>query len=114
MDTVDVYDVNDATKIVDRVIVKLEGQTMKHGAWTYYDPEWGNIVKTENYFLDKIQTGNNAGTDDELKPIDVSTGKAKTDTAGKKAPSKPQVILDYEKKNSGKKSIKVRDGRTGN
>jgi hypothetical protein len=114
MDTVDVYDPNDVTKIVDRVIVKLEGQTMKHGAWTYYDPEWGNVVKTENYFLDKIQTGSSPGLDDDLKPIDVSTGKAKTDTAGKKASTKPQVILDYEKKNSGKKSIKVRDGKTGN
>jgi hypothetical protein len=26
--------------------------------------------------------------------------------------AKPQVVLDYEKKN-GKKKIKVRDGRTG-
>ncbi len=26
---------------------------------------------------------------------------------------KPQAILEYEKKNSGKKKVKVRDGRTG-
>ena len=109
MDTVEVYDLKDPTKVVDRVIVKLEGQTNKHGVWTYYDPEWGDVVKTERYWLNKLQTGN--GTNDDIKPLAVSTG-AKSDSA--KQASKPQVILDYEKKNSGKKKIKVRDGSTGN
>jgi hypothetical protein len=27
--------------------------------------------------------------------------------------TKPQAVLDYEKKNSGKKKIKSRDGQTG-
>ncbi len=120
MDTVDVFDLNDPTKIVDRVVVNLTGQTNKHGTWTYYDPEWGTVQKTERYFLDKLQTGNETGTasgeDGEIRPLDVSTGKtakAKSDTAGKKALPKPQAILDYEKKNSGKKKIKARDGQTG-
>ena len=26
--------------------------------------------------------------------------------------AKPQAVLDYEKKNSGKKKVKVRDGQT--
>lgn len=111
MDTVEVYDLKDPTKIIDRVIVKLEGQTNKHGTWTYYDPEWGGIVKTERYWLNKLKTGD--GSDDDLQPLDVSNGKAKSDTAGKKM-AKPQAILDYEKKNSGKKKVKVRDGSTGN
>jgi hypothetical protein len=112
MDTVDVFDVKDPTKVVDRVVVKLEGQTMKHGVWTYYEPDWGGVEKTETYFLDKLQTDNSL-VDDELKPIDVSNPKNKSDTTTKKASTKPQVILDYEKKNSGKKKIKVRDGQTG-
>jgi hypothetical protein len=113
MDTVDVYDLNDPTKIVDRVVVRLEGLTNKHGTWTYYDADWGNVIKTEKYFLDKLHTGNMTGTDDELKPIDVSDGKSTSDTATKKTVAKPQAILDYEKKNSGKKKVKVRDGKTG-
>ncbi len=115
MDTVNVYDLNDPTKVIDQVIVKLEGKTMKHGNWVYYDPYEGVIVKSERYFLDKLQTKDDmaVGDDGELRPIDVSTGKSKTDTTGKKLVTKPQAVLDYEKKNSGKKKVKVRDGRTG-
>lgn len=113
MDTVDVYALNDPSKVVDRVIVKLEGQTNKHGTWTYYDPEWGTIVKTERYWLDKLQTNNPEGVagEEDIAPIGVSAGRAKKDSA--KGGSKPQVVLDYEKKNSGKKKVKTRDGSTG-
>jgi|SRR5687768_17330328 len=113
MDTVAVYDVNDPNKVLDMVVVKLTGQTNKHGTWTYYNPLWGTVEKTERYFLDKIQTGDNTGIGDdgELRPIDVST--TKVDTVGKKTVTKPQAVLDYEKKNSGKKKIKVREGKTG-
>lgn len=112
MDTVDVFDVYDQSKVIDRVIVKVEGQTNKHGTWTYYDPMWGTIKKTENYFLNKLQTGNE-GKDGEIQLLDVSTGKPKSDTTGKKVVTKPQAVLDYEKKNSGKKKVRTRDGQTG-
>ncbi|HEX7846089.1 MAG TPA: hypothetical protein VF476_09850 [Chitinophagaceae bacterium] len=121
-DTVDVVDIKDPTKVVDRVIVKVTGQTNKHGTWTYFDPMWGTIVKTERYFVNKLQSGDEngmagtGGEDDDIRPLDISNGKtakAKTDTAGKKPAPKPQAILDYEKKNSGKKKIKSRDGQTG-
>jgi hypothetical protein len=113
MDTVDVYALNDPSKVVDRVIVKLEGQTNKHGTWTYYDPEWGTILKTERYWLDKLQTNNPTGEggEEDIQVIGVSSGRTKKDSA--KASTKPQVILDYEKKNSGKKKVKTRDGSTG-
>jgi hypothetical protein len=102
MDTVNVYDINDPNKVVDQVVVKLEGQTYKHGTWTYYDPEWGTVVKTESYFLNKIKTDDGG----DLKPIDP-------EGSAKKTVPKPQAVLDYEKKNSGKKKIKSRDGNTG-
>jgi len=112
-DTVAVYDVNDPTKIVGTQIVKLEGFTLKHGTWRFYDPNFGTLVKTEKWFLDKPATGDSKN-DDDLKPIDVSDNATqKSDTATKKATTKPQAVLDYEKKNAGKKKIKVRDGRTG-
>lgn len=114
-DTVDVVDVNDPDKVVDRVIVKVEGQTMKHGIWTYYDPEWGTILKTEDYWIDKLLTDDEiAGNKvDDLTLVDFTGTKVKSDTTGKKSLVKPQAILDYEKKNSKKKKIKVRDGSTG-
>jgi hypothetical protein len=111
VDTVDVYDLHDPTKVVDRVAVRLTGFTLKHGLWTYYDPYEGTITKTERYWLDKLSTGNEG--DDELKPIDVTDSKSKSDTTGKRTMTKPQAVLDYEKKNAGKKKIKVREGRTG-
>ncbi len=116
MDTVDVVDVNDPSRVIDRVVVKLEGQTMKHGTWTYYDPEWGTVERTENYWMDKIRTGDGVpGSEEELlAPIDINKPyKPKTDSVGNKAVVKPKAIQDYEKKNSGKKKIKARDGSTG-
>ncbi len=115
-DTVDVLDVLDPSKVVDQVIVKVEGQTMKHGTWTYFDPEWGTIIKTEEYWIDKLRTDDvvAAADDDDLKPIDFTGAKSKSDTIGRKSVVKPKAILDYEKKNSGRRKIKVRDGSTGN
>jgi hypothetical protein len=113
-DTVAIYDVNDPTKIIDRVVVKNDGVAFKHGAWNYYDPAEGVIVKTEKYQLNKIVNNDGEVLDDELKPIGISdNSKAKSDTAGKKALTKPQAVLDYEKKNAGKKKVKTRDGKTG-
>ncbi|HEV8282730.1 MAG TPA: hypothetical protein VGQ09_00395 [Chitinophagaceae bacterium] len=111
-DTVDVYDLVDPTKVVGTQIIKLDGFSLKHGTWKYFDPNFGTIVKTEKWFLDKPATGDSKN-DDDLRPIDVTDNSSKSDTAGKKTMTKPQAVLDYEKKNSGKKKIKVRDGRTG-
>jgi antitoxin component YwqK of YwqJK toxin-antitoxin module len=112
IDTVDVYDLHDPSKVVDRAIVKLQGFSLKHGTWKYYDPLSGVIVKTERYWLDKPANaeGTGAAADDDLKLIGFNN-KSNSDTT-KKA-TKPKEVLEYEKKNSGKKSIKVRDGRTG-
>lgn len=113
-DTVDVYDLHDPSKVVDRVVVKLEGFSLKHGTWNYYDPQEGVITKTERYWLDKPANaaGNGAANDDDLKLIGIND-KNKSDTSTSKKITKPKEVLDYEKKNSGKKTIKVRDGRTG-
>jgi len=110
-DTVDVYDINDPSKVIDKVIVKNEGVSFKHGEWEYYDPAEGVIVKTENYRMNKLVNNDGEVIGDDLKPIDVSKSKAASDTTGKKM-AKPQAVLDYEKKNSGKKKVKTRDGNT--
>jgi len=110
-DTVDVFDLKDPSKVSERVVVKLEGFALKHGTWKFYDTEFGTLEKTEQYHLDKIRTAA-----DDLAPIDIgnnSTASVKSDTVIQKTVAKPKAVLDYEKKNSGKKNIKVRDGRTG-
>lgn len=101
-DTIDVPDVVDQYKIIRRVI-KREGEAYKNGIWKYYRSGSLSLLRTETYIMDKIQMPIVEGT----KPI--------VDTTAKKAPEKPKTkeILEYEKKNSGKKAIKVRDGRTG-
>lgn len=123
-DTVDVYDVNDPTKVIEKRVVKLEGTTLKHGTWKYYDPFSGKVEKREEWVLDKLK---NKGDDDDLAPIAVSENPGNTDATSKAKASdddeevdpkkkklpKPQAVLDYEKKNAGKKKIRVRDGNTG-
>ncbi len=107
-DTVNVYDVNDPSLVVERRVIKLEGYSLKHGAWKYFDPFSGKVESTEKYLFDKPVLE----FEDELAPIDISTKKS-TDSTGKKTIAKPAAVLDFEKKNAGKKNIKVRDGRTG-
>ncbi len=97
-DTIDVEDV-DKLDSYRKVIVKNEGAALKHGVWKYYDPESGRVVKTETYTLGKLESAPTA----EVKPKDGE----------KKTINKPKEVLEFEKKNSGKKKVKVRDGSTG-
>lgn len=112
-DTIDVYDPNDPTRVIEKKVIKLEGYSLKHGTWKFYDTFSGTLEETQKWFLDKPanEAGNAVASDDELMPIDPLGNVS--DSTKKKAMAKPQAILDYEKKNSGKKKIKVRDGRTG-
>lgn len=112
-DTVDVFGLNDPSKVIRREVIKLDGHTLRHGTWKFFDPDFGTIVKTEQYRLDKLVVAGQV--EDELAPIDISTGntKVKSDTTGKKSIAKPKEVMDYEKKNAGKKKVKTRTGQTG-
>ena len=114
-DTVDIFSLNDPTKVIRRDVVKLDGHTLRHGTWKFFDPDMGTVVKTEQYRFDKLVVSGE--TEDELAPIDISTGTTKkpvSDSVGKKTVAKPQAVLDYEKKNAGKKKVRTRTGETGN
>ncbi len=108
-DTVDVYDLNDPTKITHKQIIRVEPRPFKHGVWTYYDSHRGTVERREAWKMDKParQEG------DELVPLDVTNADATVKKEEKKAPVKPKEVLEFEKKNSGKKKIKVKDGSTG-
>lgn len=84
----------------DTKIVKLEVASVAHGTWKYYDPNTGFITKQETYFFgqkDKPAIAKKDPVDEENRP----------------AVAKPRQVEEWEKQNSGKKKVKVRDGRTG-
>lgn len=114
-DTVPVYDINDPSKILRMVVVKNEGVAMKHGKWIYYDPIWGRVEATEMYVMNKLQIDDGSMADgDDIRPIEISKGKAVSDSLRNANDPALLKIKEYEKENSGKKKIKVRDGNTGN
>jgi len=87
-DTVPVYDLKDPTREIDRVVVKNDGLALKHGKWIYYDPMWGTELKTENYFMNKLQTDDGLVGDDDIKPLSISSSKS--DSSAKKNHCKTQ------------------------
>lgn len=84
------------------VVVKLEGSSVKHGPWKYYQPSTGFVSKEETWVLGQLDKG-------PKKADDIVNNK----TEEKKPVAKPKEVAEFEKKNAGKKKIKVRDGRTG-
>jgi antitoxin component YwqK of YwqJK toxin-antitoxin module len=112
-DTVLVYDLNDPNKVIGQVVVKNEGASFKHGPFVYYDPRTGKVEQKVEYVMNKLKE---EGVGSSLMPLDPRMKPTYTptlDSTGNKKVSKPGVIQDFEKKNSGKKSIRVRDGATG-
>jgi hypothetical protein len=99
-DTIEVEDI-DHLDHYRTVVVKNEGVAIKHGEWKYYDPSTGMIFKTENYTLGKLE-----------KPKAAAATRDSATTASKSV-AKPKEVLDFEKKNSGKKKVRFRDGATG-
>lgn len=102
-DTIDVYDLKDPNKIEKR-IVKIEGSSVKHGKWIFYRPGGRLIERQETYVLGQLQNDN---------PLQNITKTASSDTSKNKIKVIPKEVLQYEKDNSGKKKVKVRDGNTG-
>lgn len=103
-DTIDVEDV-DRPGEYKKVIIKNEGASLKHGTWKYYDPTSGFIAKTEFYQFGKLDESMGGGATAKKPAADSATTKAKV---------KPREVLDFEKKNAGKKKVRVRDGNTFN
>lgn len=98
-DTIDVEDL-DKLDSYTKVVVKNEGAALKHGIWNYYDTQTGRIVRTETFELGKLKSA----------PV----AAAPANDGEKKVVAKPKEVLEFEKKNAGKKKIKVRDGSTRN
>jgi antitoxin component YwqK of YwqJK toxin-antitoxin module len=94
-DTIPIYGTGN-NEILSYKVVKAEPYSVKDGTWTYYDN--GKIIKTEEYDRGHLLNPN--------KPTEVVS-----DEPMKKIV--PKEVLEYQKKNAGKKHVKVRDGMTG-
>lgn len=110
-DTIPVADPKDPTRIIRYEIVKIEEPSVKHGMWRYYDPYTGKVEKSEQWILNRLKTKEDE--DVELAPIDPANPNATVKKEEPKPKAKPKEVMEYEKKNSGKKKIKERTGSTG-
>jgi antitoxin component YwqK of YwqJK toxin-antitoxin module len=98
-DTIPIYGTG-SDEIVDYKIVKAEPYSVRHGEWKYFDPSSGRLVKLEKYDRGALE-----------KP--AAQAQANTPSVNKaKKPDKTPEMLEWEKKNKGKKNA-LRDGRTG-
>ncbi|MFT3844617.1 MAG: hypothetical protein QM725_06170 [Lacibacter sp.] len=111
-ETVEVYDINDPKKVY-LVEVKMEGSTVQHGLWTFYEPGTGKVLKKENYILGKKDDGSGTanGIIKKDENSEASAGTEKKEET--KSKPKPKEVMEFEKKNSGKKKVKMRTGQTG-
>jgi hypothetical protein len=97
-DTLEIEDIDHLNEY-KTVIVKNEGVAIRHGQWKFYDPSTGMINKIQTYTMGKLENPKSDTGSDSTKNIS-------------KTMVKPKEVQDYEKKNAGKKKIKVRDGAT--
>ena len=97
-DTIPIYGEGNG-EVIDQKIVKAVQYSVKHGEWKYYEPGSGRLVKLEKY--DRGFPIKENGT-----PVvaNINTEKAKK-------PDKTPQMLEWEKKNKGKKKV-IRDGHT--
>jgi antitoxin component YwqK of YwqJK toxin-antitoxin module len=107
-DTIDIPDLY-TDGIYRRVIVPNEGHSMKHGSWTWYNTMTGRIERSQEFIRDSaVSLTESMGIATKKRTSDGSM----PDSANKKV-EKPSVVTEWEKKNSGKKKVVVRDGSTG-
>lgn len=97
-DTIPIYGTG-SNEILSYKIVKAEQYSVKNGNWTFYDPSTGMIAKVDRYDRGRLL--------EPAKPAEVATEEPMKKIV-------PKEVIDYQKKNSGKKKVKVRDGSTGN
>ncbi|RYY50815.1 MAG: hypothetical protein EOO06_02585 [Chitinophagaceae bacterium] len=97
-DTIAVYGTG-SNEIMEYRIVKAQQYSVKHGTWRYYQPGTGTLMKQEEWEINNL-----------VKP--KAAGSQTVASTEKKKIEKTPEMLEWEKKNKGKKNA-IRDGRTG-
>ncbi len=99
-DTIPVYGTGN-NEIIEYKVVKAEQYSVRHGEWRYFEPGTGRLIKTETYDHNRL-----------VVPGAPKAPVAATDDKQKKKVDKTPEMLEWEKKNKGKKKA-LRDGATG-
>jgi hypothetical protein len=99
-DTIPIYGTGSG-EIIDYKIVKAEQYSVKHGIWKYYEPVTGRLLKSEEWDRNVVVLPN--------APKSIAAGKSLPGV--KKVVAKTPEMLEWERKNRGKKKV-VRDGAT--
>ena len=102
-DTIAIYGTGSG-EIVDYKIVKAQPYSVKQGFWKYYEPVTGKLIKSEEWSRNVIIVPNAERT--------VAVAPGATLTGVKKVVAKTPEMLEWEKKNRGKKGA-IRSGETG-
>ena len=97
-DTVAIYGTG-SNEIVDYKIVKAEQYSVKQGTWKFYEAGTGRLQRTEQWERNNLV-------------VPGAPKAAVATTTEKKKIDKTPEMLEWEKKNKGKKNA-LRDGRTG-
>lgn len=104
-DTIEVPDL-DNPMVSHTKVIRLEADEVPNGTWTYFDTMTGAVVKRETYVSgQKLNMPAGGGP----SPLPGAKGTVPTD----KPRPKPKAVEEWEKKNTGKKRVTVRDGSTG-
>ena len=107
-DTLDVQDPVNPNQY-ERIVVKNDGNSIKHGIWKTYSPTNGSLIDSEEYIMGQLKS--------ERVPNEMSqlvTQNKISDTTKKQAQKVlPKEVLDFNKKQA-KKNKPVITGRTGN
>jgi hypothetical protein len=96
-DTIPVYGTGSG-EITEFRIVKAVPYSVKQGTWKFFDPETGAVIRTEKWELNNI--------------VNPGATTAANVPMKKKEVEKTPEMLEWEKKNRGKKGA-LREGRTG-
>ena len=99
-DTIAVYGTG-SNEIIDYKIVKAQQYSVKHGVWKYYEPTTGRLIKSEEWDRNRIVLPN------QPKEIVVNNNDPKV----KKSIPKTPEMIEWERKNKGKKKV-LRNGET--
>ena len=107
-DTIEVPDL-DNPLVSHTKIIRLEADEVRHGIWTYFDPMTGGVVRRETFI-----SGQKMTMPDGRPPVPAAAGSVpKGQSPADKARPRPREVEEWEKKNTGKKKVVVRDGSTG-
>ncbi len=105
-DTIEVQDLINPNKY-EKVIIKTDGNSLKHGIWKYYIPGTGKLMETQEYFMNRLKT-----TEEDLAVIGDTLQEKQSSKKDSIATVKPKTkeTIEFDKKNP--KKTKPKTGRT--